>query len=144
MCFLHVVYSIICHQGRKRWMWKSSCEWFKLKICKMFMHKILKGYIMEMKMFTFRAKNSPRAKLSQLEDLFWCTTSLTMYEVFNPTILLAFFQLKKNGPMQMQFFSSTRLFKNLFMLFLWCNILVWCQVNMLYTHCKFWWGRITM
>jgi hypothetical protein len=36
----------------------------------MFMHKILRGYIMEMKMFTFRAKNSPRAKLSQLEDLF--------------------------------------------------------------------------
>ncbi len=75
----------------------------------MFMHKILKGYIMEMKMFTFRAKNSPRAKLSQLEDLFWCTTSLTMYEVFNPTILLAFFQLKKNGPMQMQFFFKYKI-----------------------------------
>jgi hypothetical protein len=28
--------------------------------------------------------------------------SLAMYEVFNPTLLLAFFQFKKIGPMQMQ------------------------------------------
>ncbi len=44
-------------------MWKSSCEWFKLIVCKMFMHKISMDYIMERKMFTFRAKSFLRSKI---------------------------------------------------------------------------------
>lgn len=72
-----------------------------------------------------RLRAFQRAKLSQLGDLFFCTLSLVMYEVFNPTLLVAFFQIKKIGPMQMNFFfSNTRLYENLFMFFLWCNILV--------------------
>ncbi len=34
-----------------------SCERFKLKVCKMLMHKISIDYIMEGKMFTFRAES---------------------------------------------------------------------------------------
>jgi hypothetical protein len=31
-----------------------------------------------------------------------CTSSSAMYEVFNPTLLVALFQFKKIGPTQMQ------------------------------------------
>ncbi len=88
--------------GRKEVVWKSSCEWFKLKACKMFMHKILMDCIMVRKCSHLGPKALRGAKLSQLGNLSCCITLLTMYEVFNPTLLLAFFQFKKIGPMQMQ------------------------------------------
>jgi len=57
MCFLHAIYSTTCYWGGKRWTWKSSCKWFKLKVCEMFMHRISMDCIMVRKMVTFRVKS---------------------------------------------------------------------------------------
>ncbi len=62
ICFLHVVYSTTHYWGGNKWMWKNSYEWFKLKVCKMVMHKILMDCIMVRKMFTFKAESSLGSK----------------------------------------------------------------------------------
>jgi hypothetical protein len=112
--------------GRKRWMWKRSCEWFNWKYARYSCTKFQWITSWRRKCSHLGSRVLWGTKPSQLGDLFYYTTSLAMYEVSILAYYWHSFNSKKLVPCKCKFLSSTRLSKNLFMFFLWCNIFVWC------------------
>ncbi len=83
-------------------MWKSSFEWFKLKACKMFMHRNSMNCIMVKKMFTFRVESSSGSKTVVIWRFILLHNITNNVWTIQSYLLLQFFQFKKIGPMQMQ------------------------------------------